>query len=717
MFRRWANIVTSYPKQVIAACVAFLIIAIVLMATVSPVFDSQGYISDNAESMQVHQQLVDDYGIGGDSLVFIFETNGTFSDATTLTAIDTAVASLADQSAIAVVYTPGSTQNPAMIAASGTSAIVVAPLYPGIELTSAELDSIQQTVQTAAAAQGLEVMFGGASFVQHEVTHAVERGLVRAEMVAIPITLIVLVLVFGSIVAAAMPLLIGVASIITGMAVMAVWSSQSYQSVFATNMVTMLGLGLGIDYSLFLVTRYREELRSNTTNQALENTMTTVGKAVFFSGITVIIGLGATTFFDLPALQSLGQAGMVVTASSMLFGLTLLPATLRLLGPRINAGRIGRKDGINSTGESAFWHRVANVVMKQPVGLLVACLTMLGVMALPAFGITLSAGGPEVLPSGSDSREVSERALTDFASDSVDPIYVIVDSTDAEVIASLTQEIGSIDGVLTITPIPDETSTVLQVTSAYDSIDSAAIVTAIRSLDSGSTHLRVGGTAAVSLDNSNAISAGLLPAAIFVGVAGYIVLLLTFGSVLLPIKAMFMSALSITASLGVVVWVFQDGHLENLFNFTSSGMTVSMVPVLIACILFGLSMDYEVLLLSRIQEEYQATGDNDRAIATGLAHTGQVVSGAATIMVIVFAGFILADVLIIKSLGFGLAFAVMLDATLVRGVLVPSTMKLMGRWNWWAPAWVKSVVGRVGFAHSSTPTAFPALTPEELSTT
>lgn len=714
MFRQWAHIVITYPKHVIAACILVLAIAIGLMASVSPVFDSEGYISDSAESMQVHQQLVEDYGIGGETLVLIFETNGSFADASTLAAIDEAVAPLSQHPGVAAVYTPGSTLNPEMISASGKSAIVIAPVQPGVELTPAELDDIRDSVNTVVEEQGLTVKFGGSPFVYEEVTHSVEQGLIRAEMVAIPITLIVLLLVFGSVVSATMPLLIGVASIITGMAAMSVWSTQMYQSVFATNMITMLGLGLGIDYSLFLVTRYREELRTNTSERALGNTMGTVGKAVFFSGITVMIGLGATQFFDLPALQSLGQAGMVVTASSMLFGLTLLPATLRLLGPRINAGRIGRRDGIDSTGESAFWHRVANMVMKQPVGLLVACLTILGIMALPAFGMTLSAGGPEVLPIGADSREVSERALTDFAGDAVDPIYVIVDSTDAEVIASLAQKISTIDGVLAVTPIPGESTTVLQVSSAFDAVASGDIVTSIRDLEYPGVHLRIGGTAAESLDNSNAIRAGLLPAALFVGIAGYIVLLLTFGSVLLPIKAMIMGTLSIIASLGVVVWVFQDGHLEGLLNFSSSGMTVSMVPVLIACILFGLSMDYEVLLLSRIQEEYQATGDNSRAIATGLAHTGQVVSGAATIMVIVFAGFILADVLIIKSLGFGLAFAVLLDATLVRGVLVPSTMQLMGRWNWWAPSWVKRIVSRAGFSHSAPTHAMPQLTAEEV---
>ncbi|MCO5219498.1 MAG: MMPL family transporter [Thermomicrobiales bacterium] len=713
MFKRWAHIVITYPKLVIATSITVLLVAMVLMATITPVFDSEGYISDNAESMQVHQLLANQYGIGGDTLVMIFETEGAFTDSASLSAIDAAIAPLRQQPGIATVYTPAETMNPAMIANSGSSAIVIAPLVPGVELTSSELDHIREIVGNAAEEQGLQVKFGGAPFVYEDVTQSVEQGLVRAEMVAIPITLIVLVLVFGSVVSAAMPLLIGVASILTGMAVMSVWSTQAYQSVFATNMVTMLGLGLGIDYSLFMVTRYREELRHTSPDQALENTMITVGKAVFFSGITVMIGLGATMFFDLPALQSLGHAGMVVTASSMVFGLTLLPATLRLLGVRINAGRIGRKGGINSAGESAFWHRIANLVMKQPVGLLIACLTVLGVMALPAFGMTLSAGGAEVLPVGAESREVSERALTDFAGDSVDPIYVIVDTTNTETIAALTTQISEIDGVLDIRQIASESSTVLQVASAFNAVESGKIVNEIRALNTHSLQVRVGGTAAESLDNSNAIRDGLLPAALFVGIAGYLVLLLTFGSVLLPIKAMVMGVLSIIASMGVVVWVFQDGHLESLLNFSSSGMTVSMVPVLIACILFGLSMDYEVLLLSRIQEEYQASGDNSRAIAAGLAHTGQVVSGAATIMVIVFGGFVLADVLIVKSLGFGLAVAVLLDATLVRGVLVPSTMVLMGRWNWWAPSWIQRTVGKLGFQHTSTPLRLPQ---EELGT-
>jgi RND superfamily putative drug exporter len=483
------------------------------------------------------------------------------------------------------------------------------------------------------------------------------------------------------------------------MAMIVIWASQGYQSVFAMNMVTMLGLGLGIDYSLFLVKRYRDELKHRSQPEALEITILTVGKAVFFSGVTVMLGLGATQFFDMPPLKSLGQAGMIVTASSMFFGLTLLPATLQLLGSRINKGHIGRSRPIDDSGESEFWARVAHGAMARPVIILVATIGLLAVLAWPLGGINLVQGGPDILPASSEPRQVSEQALTNFPRAAAEPIYVIVDSTDDTVVSGLNNIISTMDHVTAVIVVPQENATLLEVSTSLDSNAAISIVGEIRELSTTDAPVSVGGIAAFNADSKEIVSDNLVPAALFVVVTSYLVLLLTFGSVLLPLKAMFMSGLSISASLGVVVWIFQSGHLEGVLDFQATGAIVHMVPILIACVLFGLSMDYEVLLLSRIQEEYEANGDNRRAIATGLAHTGQVVSGAATIMVAVFGGFVLADVVLIKSLGFGLAFAVLLDATIVRGILVPTTMRLMGRWNWWAPAWVTGMVGRVGMAH------------------
>ncbi len=709
MFTRLAHAIIHYPKRVFAISLMVLVLAIASMAVVAADLSIDFELGETAESQVVADRIRSEFGISDDAIVMIFSGPGSMSDPATLQAVENSLAGLVGDPRVSALITPAGTGSPALIANDGNSAMAIAQIMANADLSHSDLAAIDDIVTAAATENGLDVAFGGRYYIEADINQRTEESLLRAEMVSIPIAMVVLLLVFGSLVAAGMPMVVGAASIILAMAVVTFWSTQGFQSVFALNMITMLGLGLGIDYSLFLVKRYRDELKLRTQDEALTLTIQTVGKAIFFSGVTVVLGLGATQFFDMPPLKSLGQAGMIVTASSMFFGLTLLPATLKLLGPRINKGKVGRGRTVDETGESAFWARVAHGVMARPVIILVGTMAFLGVLALPLADIALIQGGPDILPVSSEPRQVSEQALAQFPRAAADPIYVIVDSTDSATLAALTASISGLDHVTAVIEMPGNNATLLEVSSSLDSQDSAPIVSQIRELSSRDTPLSVGGIAAFNVDSEEIVRSNLIPAALFVVTTSYVVLLLTFGSVLLPIKAMFMSGLSISASLGVVVWIFQHGHLQQLFDFQATGAIVHMVPILIACVLFGLSMDYEVLLLSRIQEEYLISGDNRAAIATGLAHTGQVVSGAATIMVAVFGGFLLADVVLIKSLGFGLAFAVFLDATIVRGVLVPATMRLMGRWNWWAPTWVTRVVQRVGVTHTDPRAVVPVI--------
>lgn len=711
MFTRLAHAVTHYPRWVFGFSLVLLAAAFAANALITPNLSTEFELGDSAESQVVADRMRNEFGMAEDAIIMIFSGPESMSDPQTLKAVDASVAGLASNPNITTVITPGNSGSPALIATDGNSVMVLAQVRSDADITPSDLEEIDATVSAAAASNGLNVAFGGRHFIENDINHRSEASLLKAEMVSFPIALVVLMLVFGSLVAAGMPLVVGTASIIGAMAVIVAWSTQGYQSIFAMNMVTMLGLGLGIDYSLFLVKRYRDELKQRPQPEALEVTILTVGKAVFFSGVTVMLGLGATQFFDMPPLKSLGQAGMIVTASSMVFGLVLLPSTLQLLGTRINKGRIGRSRPVDDSGESAFWAKVAHAVMARPVLILVATMALLAVLAWPFSGINLVQGGPDILPTDSEPRQVSEQALASFPRAAAEPIYVIVDSTDTAAVSRLNDTISAMENVTAVIEVPQEKATLLEVSTSLTSNDAIPLVDEIRNLSSPQAPVSVGGIAAFNADSAEIVSDNLLPAVLFVITTSYIVLLLTFGSVLLPLKAMFMSGLSISASLGVVVWIFQSGHLEGLLDFQATGAIVHMVPILIACVLFGLSMDYEVLLLSRIQEEYEATSNNRRAIATGLAHTGQVVSGAATIMVAVFGGFVLADVVLLKSLGFGLAFAVLLDATVVRGVLVPTTMRLMGRWNWWAPAWVTALVGRVGMAHREPPKAEEPVVP------
>lgn len=699
MFTRLAHIIITYPRQVFGFSIALLFLAAVSMAFVTADFSPDYALGDSAESSIVDERLADEFGKRDPAVFMVFTSDESITDPTSLQLVDEAVANLPANTPIEVLITPLNSGSPALLGDDGKSVLVIGQVADDVMLAPADLEHITEIVESVAHANGMEVSFSGPGFIDEEINTRIESSLIRAEIVSIPIALVVLLLVFGTLVAAGMPILAGAASIVLAMAVFTIWSSLGFQSVFGINVITMLGLGLGIDYSLFLVKRYRDELHKRSQSEALTITIQTVGKAVFFSGLTVILGLGGTQFFDMPQLRSLGQAGMIVTASTMLFGLTLLPATLMLLGDRINKGRIGRKP-VDESGESAFWYGVAHRVMRRPVITLVATMGLLALFAFPLTDIRQDPGGVDMLPESAESRQVFEHIDQNFPLASTEPVYVILESTDPVAIDSIITEINAIDDVVAVSVTGQTEATLLEVLSAGDTLASEPVVKSIRSLSTSQLPLSVGGMAAISVDSSQIVTDGLPIAIAFIFVSAYIVLVFTFGSVLLPIKAMFMSALSISASLGIVVWVFQWGNLEGLFNFTANGAIISMVPILIACILFGLSMDYEVLLLSRIQEEYEATGGNKKSIATGLAHTGQVVSGAATIMVAVFGGFILADITLLKSLGFGLAIAVLLDATIVRGVLVPTTMSLMGRWNWWAPDWLTRIVNRVGVSHT-----------------
>jgi len=533
-------------------------------------------------------------------------------------------------------------------------------------------------------------------------------------------------------------------AILAAIAVILTLSTGMFQSIFAVNVITMLGLGLGIDYSLFMVTRFREEIAHRPTADAIAVTMATVGKAILFSGITVIFGLAATQFFATPALRSMGQAGMVVTALALVYGLTLLPAMLAMLGPRINALSIGRRRAGSTDPGTGFWHGIAQTVMRYPVRVLAPLLVVLLVAGTPLLQLDLTPGTPEILPTDQAPRIVYDRLDQEFPAGDAEPTPVLVtlgsgDPTTVENIATLRQvagEIASLDGVSRVdsfvSPELAETAgfdwdaytgdastlpasisglvqstvhgnkVVLDISTNVSGDRLEQVVRDIREIQPAHVTVEVGGQAAATVDTLDGIYDGLLPAALFVLIGSYLILLLTFGSVFLPIKAIFTTLLSITASLGAVVFVFQEGHLERLLGFDAYGQIISTTPILMFCILFGLSMDYEVLMLSRIQEEYERTGDNRSSVAFGLSHTGKVITGAAAIMVVVFGGFVLADIMILKGMGFGLALAVLIDATIVRGLLVPATMRLMGRWNWWAPAPVRSVVDRLGLSHHST---------------
>ena len=729
-----------------------LVVSIVLLATVAPDLSSEGFVDENAESARV-EGVLEEFGRGGDSIVFLFDAEQPVSDPAVRAAIEGALAPLDGDDRLSAVLTTWNTGNPGFVSTDGMSTYAVAQIAPDADVVP---DDIAPEVESAAEAAGLTVNVTGGEAIGEEIAKEVEEGLLRAETVSIPLTILIQLVVFGGLIAAGVPLLIGAFAIVGAIGVVFLFSTETFQSIFAVNIITMLGLGLGIDYSLFMVARFREEIKHRSAADAIAVSMTTVGKAILFSGVTVIFGLAATQFFPLPALRSMGQAGMVVVALALVYGLSFLPALLAVLGPRINAISIGmpgtrrraRRAAASgapaapSGSEGGFWHTVAEAVMHRPVVILVTVLVVLLAASIPFARLDLTPGGPEVLPEGNPVRVAAERLNTDFAGDEADPIPVIVTAEDgnalsAASIASVREFVAQaqavpnvirIESIVSAPNVPADVwdgyagdpatlpaelqgaigqtvrgdQMLLSVVTSVEGSTLEDLVRDLRDLRPAGISFEVGGDAGAAVDTIDGIASGVVPALIFVFVGSYLILLLTFGSVFLPLKAIFMTLLSIGASLGALVLVFQDGIGESLLGFQASGEIISTTPILMFCILFGLSMDYEVLMLSRIQEEYLRTGDNRASVARGLEQTAKVVTGAALIMVVVFGGFMLADIVIIKSMGFGLALAVLIDATIVRGLLVPATMRLMGRWNWWAPDWITRIVHRVGLGHAET---------------
>jgi len=611
------------------------------------------------------------------------------------------------------------------------------------DAAAAVMTELEPRIEEIAAPAGLALSFGGNPAVGEDIAREVEQGILRAETVAIPLTILIQLLVFGTLLAAGLPLLVGILAMVGAIAAVLLVANVTDQSVFAINIITLLGLALGVDYSLFMVARFREELGRRSPAAALATTMGTTGKAILFSGITVIFGLAATFFFPLPALQSMGLAGMLVVAAALVYGLTFLPAMLAVLGPRINAMpvRFWRRPvgahGDAPSGESRFWRGIAGAVMRRPIAVLVPTLAVLLLAGVPFLWLDLTPGGPDVLPPGSPARVAAERLAADFPAGEADPIPVLLTVADGSVLSpagiaaleGFVAQAGALPHVTRVESIVSDPAaegvdwtvdsatlpapaqdlagrfvrgekTLVQVVADVDGAAAEAVVRDLRALETGGAAVAVGGVAGTSVDTIDGIKAGLLPAILFVIVGSYLILLLTFGSLILPVKAILMTLLSISASLGTLVLVFQDGRLEGLLGFTATGEIITTTPILMFCILFGLSMDYEVLMLTRIQEEYARTGDNTASVAFGLERTAKVITSAAAVMVVAFGAFMLDDVVIIKSMGFGLTLAVLIDATIVRGLLVPATMRLLGRWNWWAPGPVKGIVDRLGLGHA-----------------
>ncbi|HUG31116.1 MAG TPA: MMPL family transporter [Candidatus Limnocylindria bacterium] len=761
MFTRWGGFVYRRRRWLVA--LSFVLAAGLgsLAGGTAEQLSNGGWLDPTSESAQVADRLEADFGAGRTAFVALFETDDPAADAQSpafQAAIAAALAPVLEVDGVTGVTGYAETLDARFISERGDKAYVLIDLDVDED---ASIDLVEPVQAALATPAGYEVKLTGFGPIQLDSARLSEEDLIRAETVSLPIAALVLILVFGSLIAAGMPLLVAGLAIPSSLGVMNLVARQTEMSIYVLNIATMLGLALAIDYSLFITSRFREELaRGRSVEQAVERAVGTAGKAVLFSGVAVAIGLSGLLWFKASGLSSIGLGGAIVVVASVLFSLTFLPAILGMLGPRVNslsvAGllrRLGlRRDRVGEERPSR-WAQVAHAVMRRPITVLVPVLAVLLLAGSPFLRLQQGVPDATVYPEGAPSRDAWVSLQTEFRAGETTPIIVLLDTKPAPTslesitaVAAVADRLVAIDGIdrvegpftltnpatgVLLTPaevadlyaapadsLPPELaaglarlrdtylrdSTVrLDAISPLSSSEPAgtAVISRVRAveLDPAIELMQVGGGAAVGEDFLVSQSERIPWAVGTTLLASAIILFLLFGSLAIPIKAVLMTLLSLTASFGALVWIFQEGNLHELLDFEPLGYTIAGNPIIMFAVLIGLSMDYEVLLLSRIQESYRKTGDNAAAVADGLAKTAGVITGAALIMVTVFASFALAETVTIKSIGVGMAIAVALDATIIRVLLVPATMRLLGNWNWWAPGPLGRIADRFGFSH------------------
>ncbi|TDD19225.1 MMPL family transporter [Kribbella turkmenica] len=668
-----------------------------------------GFDAPDTEAADAVATIERTVGRTGTDVILLYRSDATVTDPAFRRSVESHLSSLpaADVTSAQTYWT---TRSPAFVSNDRHST------YAALTLAGADEEARLATFheiadRLRAAPAGLDVRIGGAVAIFEEVNTQTERDIVRAETISMPIVLVLLVIVFGGLVAAGLPLFVGALAILGAFVLLRGLSAVTDVSIFSINIVTMIGLGLAIDYALFIVTRFREELaKGNDVEPALTATMATAGRTVAFSGITVGVAISSLVLFPVMFLRSMAYGGAAAVAVAMLAALTALPALLAVLGHRVNSLRIFKPR--RAAAEHGAWYRLAHSVMKRPVRYVVVLVPLLLVLGVPFLQAQLGGVDHRALPSGATSRTVTETLQQDFAGAGGSDILVAVrfSSPPADPTAALSgyvgalEQIGDVDGVRLGGYSDGVASVAVHTHLTGQELPARDVVHEVRAVPPpAGTTVAVGGETASVIDLLDVLAQRAPWMAGFIVVVTFVLLFVAFGSFVLPAKALVMNVLSLSAAFGAMVWIFQDGNLSGLLDFTPAGYLDATNPVLLFAVLFGLSMDYEVFLLSRIREEYDRTGDNTQAVALGLQRTGGIITSAALLLIVVVAAFSTSGIVFVKMIGVGLVIAIALDATIVRALLVPATMRLLGRANWWAPAPLVRWWERFGFRETSEP--------------
>jgi RND superfamily putative drug exporter len=582
---------------------------------------------------------------------------------------------------------------PALKSSDGNAAYIL--VYSEGEVFSPKSQELGKVFskEYSGKVDGFELYASGFGVIGNAITEKISKDLKLSESISIPLTFLLLVIVFGALAASTMPLIVGVFAILGAFFALYLLTFITDVSVYALNLTTGMGLGLGIDYALLMVNRFREELsKGKSVEESVVTMMATAGKTVFYSGLTVLVTLMSLIFFPLPFLKSFGYAGVTVVSLAVVGALCGLPPILAMVGKKIDKGTV-RKSAITPK-EDGRWASTARYVMRKPVSVTVLSLIVLGILASPITGVKFSQTDSRTLPADNPAAKATAVQAERFPGQTSNPIEVIIlgGAEKSSDIAQYSAKLAAIPGIVLVNPALTFGEDV-KITAIHSMLprtpEAQELIHQVREINAPEGTL-VGGVAADYTDSQDGIAATLPLALGWIVISVMILLFLFTGSVILPIKAIILNVLSLAATMGVLTWVFIDGNLQWLVgSFTVTGTLDTSIVILIAVVVFGLSMDYEVFLLSRIREEHDAGKSNEDAVAIGLQRSARIITAAAMILAFVFAAFILSGVTSIKSMGFGVALAVILDATIVRGLLVPALMRLFGERNWWAPESLK----------------------------
>jgi putative drug exporter of the RND superfamily len=719
---------------VVVLWLVVLAFSLPFLPKVSGVLKGGGFANGTSESDYATNLLVSNLGVPPSSLTVIFSsptlraTDPKFQQA--MRAALAPAVHLTDVSRIDTYYNdPPSILNQKMISDDGHSALAILEYTVSFDL----VQSLVPQVRAHIVSPTLHVLVAGDGAVFGDMQTVSGSDLAKVERYTFPIALLLLVTIFGTLVASVVPMITGAVSVAATLALLYFIGEHTDTSVFALNVTTMIGLGVGIDYALFVVSRFREEVHQRSVEDAVAIAIGSAGRAVLFSGVTVMIGLAGLLIFRSSALRSIGVGGSLVVLISVIAALTLLPALLSILGPRIDSLPIVPW---RTAGSSRFWHALAAIVMRRPWPVIAGVLAVVAVLAFPVHVLHLNVPDATILPKSVPSRQGFDILNQQFDQQKDDPVIVVVYAPDkllgaarAGAFYDYVQTVSRLPGVhttavkslLSLQPgIPrarftalagvfdvvpsnlqvglytakNTTVIVLPPTPGQSSSQLEGLVRRVRAVPLGAgLHRYVGGFNAGVMDYLNNLYSQFPLCIAFVVIVTYLVLLVMLRSLILPLKAVLMNALSLLGAYGAVVWVFQEGHLSGALNFSPTGYVDEITPIIMFCTLFGLSMDYEVFLLSRMREQFLRTQANASSVAYGLERTGRIVTSAALILVVVAGSFAFTDIVLVKAVGLGLAFAILLDATLIRCLLVPATMRVLGNWNWWLPRPLRAVLG------------------------